>query len=107
MNPVAQLRQRWDQVRDGLAAGQLHLLEVIRDPDDDLDFLPIGDVLSWAEGLTEESVTHILRAAAIPWGRRLSLLSAKDITMVCFQVKARHPQAWERWRKALQARKAA
>lgn len=62
--------------------------------------VPIGDALCWA-GLLEHDATRILNASGLTWGRRLSQLSQRDVTEVCFQVKARRPETWERWREGV------
>ena len=104
---VADLQSRRAEVRADLAGNQRHVLADLRDPAPEIASLPIGDLLCWCEGLDEASVTLILTAAQINWGRPTRLLTAKDQAMLCFQIKVREPEAWERWKAGLRDRRAA
>lgn len=95
---VAELRTRRESVRVDLAANRRHLLADLRKPAPEIANMPVGDLLCWCDGLDEAKVVRILAAAEIQWGRRVRLLSGRDQAMLLFQVKARHPEAWERWR---------
>lgn len=101
---VADLCAHRDQIRAELESNELHVLALLRDPSPGLASLPVGDLLCWCDGLTEEYVTRLLKAAEIPWGQRLSRLSARDVAMVCFQIKGRHPEIWQGWLNALNER---
>jgi hypothetical protein len=104
---VADLQSRRAELREDLAAGRRHVLADLRKPAPEIANLPIGDLLCWCEGLDEAAVTRILAAAAINWGRPTRLLTARDQAMLCFQIKAREPEAWTRWRNGLRGRQAA
>ena len=97
---VADLLTRREQIRRELNVNQRHLLNVLRDPEPELRSVPIGDALCWCEGIDEATATTILTAAKIKWGLRLFLLSARDIAAVCWEIKTRHPETWERWKMA-------
>lgn len=98
---VAELRTRREQVRDDLAENRRHLVATIRRPAPEIANLPIGDLLCWCDGLDEAAVTTILAASEIRWGQRVRLLSAKDQAMLCWQIKARYPETWERWKASV------
>jgi hypothetical protein len=104
---VAELHTRRAQHRDDLAAGRRHVVADLRKPPREIANLPIGDLLCWCEGLDEAAVARILGAAELNWGRPVRLLTAKDQAMLCFQIKAREPETWERWKAGLRERRAA
>lgn len=104
---VTTLRTHREQVREELAANDRHPVNVLRDPEPELQSAAVGDVLAWCEGLDDERVTAVLDAAKVNWGRRLSLLSQRDIAAVCWAISTRHPGAWERWKAAQLERRSA
>lgn len=101
---AAELQDRRGEVRAELGEERSHLLAVLRKPDPALRTAPIGDVLCWCDGLDEAKVSRILAASEIPWGRGLSKLTRRDTQMLCLQIKARHPETWERWRESVRGR---
>ena len=104
---VADLQEIRAGIRAELAANQRHVFADLREPAPGIGSLPIGDLLCWCDGLDEEGVTLILAASEINWGRPTRLLTAKDQAMLCFQIKAREPDAWERWKAGLSYRRSA
>lgn len=100
---AAELQDRRGEVRADLALERSHVLALLRKPERALRTAPIGDVLCWCEGLDEAKVSRILAASEIPWGRHVSKLSKRDTEMLCLQIKARHPETWERWRESVLA----
>lgn len=104
---VAELHTRRATVREDLAANRRHVVGELRKPAPEIANLPIGDLLCWCDGLDEAAVTCVLTASEINWGRPTRLLTAKDQAMLCFQIKAREPETWERWKAGLRERRAA
>ncbi|HET7053658.1 MAG TPA: hypothetical protein VFI09_07070 [Solirubrobacterales bacterium] len=101
---AAELLGRRHVVRAELEEGRGHLLMVLRKPDEAVKAAPVGDVLCWANGLEEAKVSRILAAAEIPWGRPTASLRKREVEMLCLQIKARHPETWQRWRDAVKRR---
>jgi|SRR6478672_6915902 len=103
---VAELHSRRVAHREALAVGDRHVLADLREPAPEIASLPIGDLLCWCDGLDEAAVTQILTASEINWGRPTRLLTGKDHAVLCFQIKAREPEIWERWKAGLREKRA-
>lgn len=95
---VSDLLARRLEVRLELQDGRRHLLSVLREPEAALETVPIGDALCWTQGLDESATARILILAKVTWGRRIGLLSAKEVATICFQIKTRHPETWAKWK---------
>ena len=104
---AAELLKRRAEVRTELEAGARHVLSVLREPESEMRSAPVGDVLCWTQGLDEAAVSRVLIAAGVNWGRCISLLSQREVALLCFQIKRRHPEVWDHWRDALQEQKVA
>lgn len=104
---AAELLSRRDEVREQLADTSLHLVSVLRDPEPEIASATTGDVLCWCEELDEEKVSRILLLAKVLWGKPIGKLTNRDISAICFQIKERHPETWERWRELATGRGAA
>lgn len=104
---AAELLDRRSEVRAELAAGARHVLGVLRDPEPELQSAPVGDVLCWTDGLDEAAVARVLILADVKWGKRIASLTQRQVAALCFQIKARHPETWDRWRQSLQGQAAA
>lgn len=104
---IHDLHTRRDQVRGELETNDRHMANVLRHPERELESAPVGDVLTWCEGIDDALATAVLSAAGLNWGKRLALLSQRDITAVCWAIRNGLPDVWERWRQALESRRAA
>ena len=104
---VTTLLTRREEVHAELEHGDRHLVHLLKNPEPEMESAPLGDVLCWCEGLDEAAATVILAAARLNWGRRLSLLTWRDIAAVCWAVKTHFPGPWERWREVREGRAAA
>lgn len=106
-SPVSDLFESRNQIRDDLSMSRRHIMAVMRDPAPEVATVSIGEVLCWCEGLTEFTVSRILSAASVNWGRRIDLVSEADQKVILFQIKRHAPEAWDRWRFRLGVKRAA
>lgn len=107
MDTVTDLFAGRNRIRDQLTTGQLHPLAALRNPTPHIATVPIGDLLCWCNGLDETAVSRILITAQVTWGRRISLLSAREQQRILWQVKQWRPEIWDRWKIQLAMKNAA
>lgn len=101
---IADLRARRDAALYDLVDGRRHLLALLTDPDEIVAAIPTGDLLCRAPGLDDAAVARILFLAGIPWGRRIGLLSRRDVEATCFWIRDRFPDVWDGWRETVRVR---
>lgn len=93
-----EMRARREELHEQLAAGEIHIARVLRHPEPFVESIPIGDILCSCDGLDEGRVSRLLTAAAVNWGRRISLLTATDRHVLLEMIARCWPQLWASWK---------